>query len=96
MRYPLYVWKDEGSVYGGALPDLPGVFTAADELDDLPAMAQEAVLAMYEHADTSIPTASTIDRWREDQRFQNGFWMLVDIAAPLNPRADRPGGQGLG
>lgn len=78
MLYPLYVWKDEHSAYGGTCPDLPGVNTAADTLDELPAMAQEAVLTMYDDS-TGIPPASTIDRWREDADYTGGFWMLVDI-----------------
>lgn len=88
MLYPLYVWKDEDSAYGGCFPDLPGVFTAADEVADLPLMAQEAVLAHGE----PIPAATTIDHWRNDAQFHGGFWMLVEI----NPAADRPGGPGRG
>jgi len=86
MLYPLYVWKDEGSAYGACFPDLPGIFTAADELQDLPAMAQEAVLAYGE----AIAPATSIDHWRDAKQFAGGFWMLVDI----NPAADRPGAPG--
>lgn len=42
MLYPLYVHHDDGSAYGGTFPDFPGCFTAADDLADLPRMAQEA------------------------------------------------------
>ena len=38
MLYPLYVWKDTNSALGAAFPALPGVFGAADDLADLPAM----------------------------------------------------------
>ncbi|WP_343733203.1 type II toxin-antitoxin system HicB family antitoxin [Duganella sp.] len=92
MLYPLYVWKEEGSAYGGSFPDLPGVFTAADELTDLPAMAQEAVLAMYSDGNEELPKAATIDRWRDAPQFQDGFWMMVEINLP----ADRPVWRGRG
>lgn len=92
MLYPLYVWQEEGRAYGASFPDLPGVFTAADELNDLPAMAQEAVLAMYQDTSADVPKATTIEHWRDDAEFQDGFWMLVEI----NHLADRLGGRGLG
>lgn len=91
MLYPLYVWKDEASAFGGSFPDLPGVFTAAEALADLPAMAQEAVLARYE-PDEAVPPASSIDRWRDDEQFRDGFWMMVEISLP----ADRPAAPGPG
>lgn len=79
MLYPLYVWKDSNSAYGGTFPDLPGVNTAADELHDLPAMAQNAVEAMYEGEDVAIPAPSEIEKWKDDPDYQGGFWMMVDI-----------------
>ena len=92
MLYPLYVWRDDDSAYGGSFPDLPGIFTAADELGDWPAMAQQAVLAMYEGADAEVPQATSIDLWRDDVQFQDGFWMLVEISLP----EDRPAWPGRG
>jgi len=79
MFYPLYVHKDEGSTYGGTFPDFPGCFTAADELADLPRMAQEAVEVFFEGEDTEIPPPSEIDRWKDHADYQGGFWLLVDI-----------------
>lgn len=78
MLYPLYVWKDRNSAYGASFPDLPGVFTAADELNDLPAMAQEAVETMYE-GEAHIPEASSIEIWKDAADYADGFWMLVNI-----------------
>ena len=37
------VHKDEGSAYGITFPDAPGCFSATDELDDIFAMAREAL-----------------------------------------------------
>ena len=78
MLYPLYVHKDETSAYGASFPDLPGVFAAADDLSDLPAMAQEAVEAMFE-GEAHIPDAAPIDYWKNSTDYADGFWMLVNI-----------------
>jgi predicted RNase H-like HicB family nuclease len=79
MFYPLYVDHDEGSAYGGTFPDIPGCFTAADELADLPRMAQEAVEAHFEGENTAIPAPSMIDRWKDHPNYKGGYWLMVDI-----------------
>lgn len=78
MLYPLYVWKDADSAYGASFPDLPGVNTAADELQDINTAAQEAVEAMYE-GEANIPAASAIEKWTSNPDYAKGFWMLVNI-----------------
>ena len=41
--YIVIVHKDEHSAYGMSFPDAPGCFSAADEIDDVFAMATEAL-----------------------------------------------------
>ena len=79
MLYPVYVHKDEGSAYGLTFPDFPGCFSAADEMADLPRMAQEAVELHFEGEDIPIPTPSVPEAWAGDERFEGGYWMLVEI-----------------
>ncbi len=79
MLYPLYVHHEPGSAYGGTFPDLPGCFTAADEIADLPRSAQEAVEVHFAGESADIPAASEIDGWRDHPDFQGGFWLLVEI-----------------
>lgn len=79
MLYPVYVHKDEGSAYGLTFPDFPGCFSAADELADLPRMAQEAVEVHFEGEEMEIPVPSAPEQWAADERFKGGYWMLVDI-----------------
>lgn len=79
MLYPVYVHKDEGSAYGLTFPDLPGCFSAADEMKDLPRMAQEAVEVYFEGEDLAIPAPSAPEQWAGDERFEGGYWLLVDI-----------------
>lgn len=78
MLYPVYVHKDEGSAYGLTFPDFPGCFSAADELADLPRMAQEAVEVYFEGETFATPVPSTPEQWAGDERFQGGYWMLVE------------------
>ena len=79
MLYLVYVHKDEGSAYGMSFPDFPGCFSAADELADLPRMAQEAVELHFEDEGMDIPVPSAPEQWAGDERFEGGYWMLVDI-----------------
>ena len=78
MFYPLHVHKDDNSAYGASFPDLPGVFTAADELSDLPRKAQQAVELAFE-GEAPLPDASAIDRYASMAEYSDGFWLLVDI-----------------
>lgn len=79
MHYPIYVHKDEHSSYGATFPDFPGCFAGADELHDLPKAAQEAVEAHFFGETEGIPAPSTPEAWADEEQFQGGFWMLVDI-----------------
>lgn len=84
MFYPVYVHKDEGSAYGMIFPDLPDCFSAADELEDIPRNAQEAV-ECYGEEEIELPSPSDISRWKDHPDYQGGFWMLIDInLEPVN------------
>ena len=49
MLYPAFVeLGDKNRAYGVVLPDFPGCFSAADEMNDLPARVQEAVELYFE------------------------------------------------
>lgn len=79
MLYPVYVHKDANSAYGVTFPDFPGCFSAADEIADLPRLAQEAIEVHFEGEDMAIPAPSLPEAWHDDDRFQDGYWMLLDI-----------------
>ena len=65
MRYYIGVVHQEGeSAFGIHFPDLPGCFSAADELDDLLPNAGEA-LALYLENET-LPEARPLDALRHD------------------------------
>lgn len=90
MLYPIHVNKDAESAYGASFPDFPGCFTAADELQDLPRAAQEAVEAHFHGEASAIPAPSTPEAWAGHEDFQGGYWMMVEIdLSKVNAKAVR-------
>lgn len=80
MFYPIYVYAEEGCAYSATFPDIPGCFTAADELKGLQEAAQEAVEAHFGADADPIPAPSTPEAWLNHEDYQDGgFWMMVDI-----------------
>ena len=79
MFFPAYIHKDPDCAYSVTFPDFPGCFTAVDELADLPRLAQEAVEVYFEGEDAGIAPPSTFEDWCNDERFQGGCWVRVDI-----------------
>ena len=56
MRYPIAIeLGDETSAYGVVVPDLPGCFSAADDLEDVTANASEALDLFFEDAAPVMP-----------------------------------------
>jgi predicted RNase H-like HicB family nuclease len=79
MLYPVYVHKDPESAYGVTFPDFPGCFSAADELDEIPRLAQEAVEVHFEGEDVEIPSPTAIEELAADSTYEGGLWLLIDI-----------------
>lgn len=53
--YLALVHKEPGSAYGVSFPDLPGCFSAADDLDDVLPKACEALELWFEDAEETTP-----------------------------------------
>jgi predicted RNase H-like HicB family nuclease len=79
MLYPIYVHKDLESAYGVTFPDFPGCFSAADDLEALPRLAQEAVEVHFEGEDMEVPAPTAIEELAADPAYQGGFWLLLDV-----------------
>ncbi|MDR2092958.1 MAG: type II toxin-antitoxin system HicB family antitoxin [Azoarcus sp.] len=80
MLYPVYVFMgDDETAYGMEFPDFPGCFSAADEWQDIPRMAQEAIGCHMAGEDAPIPAPTPIDRLTGNPAYQGGVWLFVDI-----------------
>ncbi len=90
MIYPAYIHRNPDSAYGATLPDFAGCFAAADTLQELPRMVQQAVEVHFEGEDIDVPQPSAIESLQKNPDYTDGFWMLVDIDVDrVNPRAVR-------
>lgn len=90
MLYPVYVHKDQDSAYGLTFPDFEGCFSAADDLQDLERMAQEAVELHFEGEDMPLPQPSSPEQWIGDDRFEGGYWLLLNIdTSKINSKSVR-------
>lgn len=79
MLYPVYVHKDPESAYGVTFPDFPGCFSAADDIEELPRLAQEAVKVHFEGEDVEIPPPTAVEELAANPAYEGGFWLLIDI-----------------
>lgn len=80
MLYPLYVHLgDKKHAHGVTFPDFPGCFSAADEIEDLPAAVQEAFEAHFYDSGEAIPSPSPIEELIQNPEYHGGVWMLFDL-----------------
>jgi predicted RNase H-like HicB family nuclease len=74
-HYIALIHKDADSCYGVSFPDIPGVFTAGDTIDEAMQQASEVLefaAEDWENPDGSkgFPPPRTIDELRTDAQFQ--------------------------
>jgi predicted RNase H-like HicB family nuclease len=88
------IHKDAASSYGVSFPDLPGVTTAADSLDDAIERAAEALAFAAEDwselTGSAFPEPRALDDLRRDDEFRDGSRDAVVAAIPLDGNRSRP------
>jgi predicted RNase H-like HicB family nuclease len=83
--YHAIVHKDDDSAWGVQFPDLPGCFSAADELDDVLANASEAVSLYLEGERPPKPSSiEAIRRLTEEDLAQGAFLLAVPYLSSYN------------
>lgn len=86
-HYIALVHKDGDSCYGVSFPDVPGVFTAGDTIDE--AMRNAAEVLAFAAEDwsglrgESFPRPRTIDELRADPQFRANAEDAVVAAVPF-------------
>lgn len=93
-HYIALIHKDADSCYGVSFPDLPGVITAGDTLDE--AIAQGAEVLAFAAKDWQaltggpFPAPRTLDDLRGDPAFRSDAAEAVVAAIPFGSGALRP------
>jgi predicted RNase H-like HicB family nuclease len=86
-HYIALIHKDADSCYGVSFPDVPGVFTAGDTIDEAIRKAVEILeFAAKDWSDLSgdkFPAPRTIDQLRTDPDFQERVADAVIAAVPF-------------
>ena len=81
MRYPVAVWSEDGG-YSAEVPDLPGVITEADNIEELEDFVVEAASGWMEAElddGRAIPEPSTLEKLFNNEDYKGCTWLLVDI-----------------
>ena len=87
-HYIALIHKDADSSYGVSFPDIPGVITGADTIDEAIQMAREVLEFAAEDWDGEFPMPRTIDQLRADPEFQADAADAVVAALPFRVKAE--------
>ncbi|WP_027817045.1 type II toxin-antitoxin system HicB family antitoxin [Paraburkholderia bannensis] len=83
MEFPIAIHKDEGSVYGVTVPDIPGVHAWGDTIDDALRNAKEAitghVMTLVEPGEVLSFKSSPIEKLATKNEYAGAIWALVDV-----------------
>ncbi len=83
MEFPIAIHKDDGSVYGVTVPDVPGCFSWGDTIDDAIRNAKEAIQGhietMLEDSGDVTFTCSRIEDLAKQEEFAGAIWALADV-----------------
>jgi predicted RNase H-like HicB family nuclease len=94
MEIAIVIHKDERSVYGVTVPDIPGCFSWGDTIENAIKNTREAVEA---HVEALLGQGIAIDieptsveQLRSNPEYADGVWALVIIdMAMLDPKPER-------
>lgn len=82
MRFPIVIHKEADSDYGVTIPDLPGCFSAGENMDEALSMAQEAMETHIEGMlidGEPIPLPQTIEFHMDNFDYNGGVWAIVEV-----------------
>lgn len=83
MLYPIAILQgDANHAWGVEVPDIPGCFSAGEDLDDALAMAREAIeghLELLAESGEPIPEAHTLTHHTKNPEYAGYIWAIVDI-----------------
>ena len=78
MLYPMYVRTSSGA-YSVIIPDFPVCFSASENWQDLPRLAQDSIELWCDGLAIDLPNPTPLDNLLENPNFTGGAWMLINI-----------------
>jgi predicted RNase H-like HicB family nuclease len=84
MEFAIFIQKDEGSVYGVAIPDVAGCFSSGESIEEAIKNASEAISAHFEllleSGERLNLASSKIEDLMKDPEYQDGgIWALAHV-----------------
>ena len=82
MKFPVAIHKDENSIYGVTIPDLPGCFSAGNTIEEALSQAVEAIECHIEGLLTDndpIPEPQSITVHKANPEFSDAVCALVPV-----------------
>ncbi|WP_244097649.1 type II toxin-antitoxin system HicB family antitoxin [Burkholderia ambifaria] len=88
MEFPIAIHKDDGSVYGVTVPDIPGVHSWGETIEDA---IKNTGVAIASHVETLSDlgedtgfTCSTIEELAGKPDYADAVWALVKVDIPVS------------
>ncbi|HDR9511687.1 HicB family protein [Burkholderia cepacia] len=83
MEFPIAIHKDDGTVYGVIVPDIPGVHSWGETIEEAIKNTKDAIIS---HVETLIElneevafTCSTIEDLVGNKDYEGAVWALVNV-----------------
>lgn len=94
MEFPIAIHKDDGSVFGVTVPDIPGCHSWGDTISQSITNAKDAI---YSHIETLLElgeqadfVASSVDDLVTREEYAGAVWAVVEVdLAALDPKPER-------
>ena len=94
MQLPIAIHKDDGSVYGVTVPDVPGCYSFGETVEEAISNAREAI---YGHLETLLEIVekqeikeSSIESLVVNPDFAGAIWAMVDVdLSKVDPTPER-------
>lgn len=94
MQLPIAIHKDDGSVYGVTVPDIPGCFSSGETLDEAINNAREAIYGhlevLLEEGEGIDLKSSAVESLAKEDVYRGAIWAMVDVdLSALDPKPER-------
>lgn len=94
MKFPIALHKDEGSVYGVIVPDIPGCHSWGDTIDEAIQNAKEGIYghieSLLELGETADFQPSQVESLAAKEEFRGVIWAVVEVdMSELDPTPER-------